>query len=122
MESLVEKFKSRIASIDRQPIEPEQPPKVVKLFNIFKRSLPVAYNKLAFQNVTEEDVNLLFPNILKSKELPNGTVVYWDAVEVGTTNSWNVYSNEGIDTTDLGLGNININTYREGTTDVDWKG
>ena len=124
METLVDRFKARIQEIDASEPSPQPKPKaLVRLFNIFKRSLPVAYNKLVFQNVTEEDINFLFRNVLRPKKnRDDESVMYWDAVEIGTSDGWNVFSNEGIDTTNIREG-TNINTYRESPkAEIDWRG
>lgn len=127
MQTLSEKFKTFCGQIDKpsetiqQPVVKEvagaEPP--VRLYNIFKRSLPVGVNKLVYQNVTEEDVNFLFRNTLRPKKRNDDPVVYWDAVPVGLATEWNVYSNEGVDITGI---SENINTYRESRQkDVEWK-
>lgn len=125
METLTEKFKTFCQKIDkpsealRQPEETTRVEPPVKLYNIFKRSLPVGVNKLVFQNVTEEDVTFLFRYVLRAKTSEDSPVIYWDAVEVGTAEEWNVFSNDGVDIT----GNTgNPNTYRESRQkDVEWK-
>lgn len=124
MQTLSERFQEFCKTVDApRGIEPapitHTKPELVKLYNIFKRSLPAGLNKLVFQNITEGDINLLFKKTLRPITKQDQPIIYWDAVEAGTTEEWDVYSNQGIDT--VGEGG-NINTYREGKEEMeDWK-
>lgn len=119
MQTLVDKFKSFCSAVDQPAAETPKPeqPKAIRLFNIYKRSLPVGMNKLVFQNVPEATLDVLFRSLLRTKQ-KDDVVVYWDVVEVGSTDAWNVYSNEGIGLTE----GTNINSYRPGkVNEVEWK-
>lgn len=104
----LKEFKKRMKAIDNpQPeIEVIAKPrydavpkeKVIKLFNIYKRSLPPGLDQVVVFNVTKEEAEMLLAHISGINKIPllrsrsyqddardTKTVVYYDVIPVGAT-------------------------------------
>lgn len=88
----LKRFKSFCKDIDKPKTFDETQLVDLPKYNIYKRSLPAGINKIIAFNLTKNDVQAIL-SLLKTKRLPNGTVIYYDVISVNELDT-SIYFNE----------------------------